>query len=41
MVDVGCGVFGGSEEGDGVLDGIVWATLRKNSSMYCKEAGSY
>lgn len=41
MADVGCGVLGGSDDGEGVLEGIVCATLRKNSSMYCREAGSY
>lgn len=41
MADVGCGVLGGSDDGEGVLEGIVCATLRKNSSMYCRETGSY
>lgn len=41
MAEVGWGVLGGSDDGDGVLEGMVCATLRKNSSMYCREAGSY
>lgn len=31
----------GEATGDGEEDGMVWATLRKKSSMYCSEAGSY
>ena len=35
------GVSTGDAAGEGDEDGIVWATLRKNSSMYWREAGSY
>ena len=35
------GVSTGDAAGEGVEDGIVCATLRKNSSMYWREAGSY
>ena len=31
----------GEAIGDGEEDGMVWATLRKKSSIYCSEAGSY
>lgn len=31
----------GEATGDGEEDGMVWATLRKKSSMYWSEAGSY
>ena len=31
----------GSEEGEGRLEGMDWATVRKNSSMYWRETGSY
>lgn len=34
-------VEGVSVVGDGDEDGMVWATVRKKSSMYCNEAGSY
>lgn len=34
-------VEGVSVVGDGDEEGMVWATVRKKSSMYCNEAGSY
>lgn len=36
--DDGAGV---SEEGEGEPEGMVWATVRKNSSMYWSDCGSY
>ena len=32
---------GVSEDGDGEPEGMVWATVRKNSSMYWRDWGSY
>lgn len=34
-------VEGVSVVGDGDEEGMVWATVRKKSSMYCNEVGSY